>query len=93
MKTKFICGLTLFICLLVMFLFPFQSPAHTDECAVNCESSTVGCLENTPAMDPDQRQERTAYCEKKNEECLSGCSQPQDTQAQDTKPQDTKGRY
>jgi hypothetical protein len=93
METKFICGLTLFICLLVMFLVPFQLQAHTEECSVNCESYTVGCLENTPAMDPDQRQERSAYCEKKNQECLAQCSEPQDTKPQDTKPQDTKGRY
>jgi len=82
MKTKFIFCLTVVVCLLVMFLLPFQSPAEDKGgCVLYCNTNAASCLENTPEWDPGQREQRRAFCENQTAECLARCSHQTDTEA------------
>ena len=78
MKKEFGVGLAITACLLVALLSSVQSHAEVnDECTLNCQASLTKCLENTPAMDHNQQQDRNAVCEEQKERCLSVCTQPQ----------------
>ncbi len=78
MKKEFEFGLAITVCLLVALLSSVQSQAEVnDECTLNCQARLTKCLENTPAMDPNQQQDRNAVCEEQKESCLSVCTQLQ----------------